>query len=46
MAVDNRVEANEQSPERDELDDLDVEEQRAEDVRGGARGRKRAKPGL
>ena len=29
--------ANEEQPERDEMDDLDVSQQQAEDVKGGAR---------
>jgi hypothetical protein len=29
--------ANEEQTERDEMDDLDVSEQKAEDVKGGAR---------
>jgi hypothetical protein len=29
--------ANEEQPERDEMDDLDVTQQQAEDVKGGAR---------
>jgi hypothetical protein len=42
MEQDERKSSEEQQPgERDEMEDLDVEKQQAEDVRGGARGRER-----
>jgi hypothetical protein len=42
MEHDERKSTEEQKPaERDEMEDLDVEQQQAEDVRGGARARRR-----
>ena len=44
MEHDERKSSEEQQPgERDEMEDLDVEQQQAEDVRGGARARRRKK---
>jgi hypothetical protein len=34
-----KADEEQQNDERDELDDLDVSQQKAEDVRGGARAR-------
>jgi len=34
-----KVDEEKQSDERDEMDDLDVSQQKAEDVKGGARAR-------
>lgn len=41
MDQDERTTNEEQSSERDEMDDLDVSQQQAEDVKGGARKRAR-----
>ena len=39
MSTDERQTSEEQNEQRDEMEDLDVSEQQAEDVRGGARMR-------
>ncbi|HZB23811.1 MAG TPA: hypothetical protein VE444_08190 [Gaiellaceae bacterium] len=39
MSTDERKTSEEQTDKRDEMDDLDVSQQQAEDVKGGARKR-------
>jgi hypothetical protein len=44
LSTDESQTENKQVEERDELEDLEVKEQQADDVRGGARARKPMEP--
>ena len=44
MEHDEKKASDEPQNERDEMDDLDVSQQQAEDIKGGARAGRRKKP--